>query len=309
MKLLKSLLVFGLLLTGCTQAPVEDSPNNEPVVEEAKVLSPTGAPALSLLNVNQENVTYVTGAEVLSAELVKEDSEYDIIVAPVNLGAKMIENGKSVYRLKAVITWGNLYVVGTDSSMLTTEGEFATFGEGSVVDFVLKNALAIETMTPTVNYYSSAQDVQGAFLSGNAAVGMLAEPAVTATIKKAKEQGIELQVLMDLQEIYQKNMNTKEKGFPQAAIFVKQGSEEKAADTLNAIASFVNDTAIHTPDEIVTKVDEIGADVLGVPSAAISKVTWEKQNIHYVEASTVSEDLTTLLSLMGITYTEEMLSK
>ena len=305
MKFLKSLLVFGLLLSGCTSAPASEPET----VENAKVLAPTGAPALSLLDVDQENVTYVNGSEVLSAELVKEDSEYDIILAPVNLGAQMIANGKSVYRLQAVITWGNLYVVGTDESALTTEGEFATFGEGTVVDYVLKNALAIETMTPTVHYYSSASDVQGAFLSGNASVGMLAEPAVTATINKAKEQGIESSILMDLQEIYQINMNTEEKGFPQAAIFVKQGSEEKAADTLNAIEAFVNETAVNTPNEIETRVEEIGADVLGVPSAAIAKATWERQNIHYVDAAEVTEDLTTLLGMMNITFSEEMLVK
>lgn len=303
MKFLKSLLVFGLLLSGCA------APKTEVEEEKIEILSPGGAPALSLLNIEKENVSIVNGSEVLSAELVKEDSEYDLIIAPVNLGAKMIENGKSIYRLEAIITWGNLYVVGVDEHSLTTEGEFATFGEGSVVDYILKNALAIETMTPTVKYYASASDVQGAFLSGNASVGMLAEPAVTATIKKAKEAGIELQVLMDLQEIYQKNMNTAEKGFPQAAIFVKQGSEEKVQETLKTIETFVNETAITTPDEIASKVEKIGADILGVPSAQLAQATWAKQNIHYVKASEVKEDLTTLLSLMDITFSDEMLVK
>lgn len=304
MRYLKALLVAALLLTGCSAAK-----NNESV----KVLAPTGAPALALAqqaSLESENtIDFVTGSENLSAELVKEESEYDIIFAPVNLGAKMIQAGKSSYRLKAVITWGNLYLVGTSENALNEKGVFATFGEGSVVDFVLKNALDLETITPTVQVFSSAQDVQGQILSGKATSGMLAEPAVTATIKKAKEQGIDLQVIMNLQEEYQKSMNTETAGFPQAAIFVKEGCEEKASDFLSSIETWVNETAIQSPQQIEAVVDAVGAEKLGVPSAALSKATWAKQSIRYVDATTCTKDLETLLSLMNITFSEEMLSK
>ena len=221
----------------------------------------------------------------------------------------MIEAGKSPYRLKAVITWGNLYLVGTSENALNEEGTFATFGEGSVTDFVLRQAVDLDNITPEIVMYSSAQDVQGALLSGNANCGMLAEPAVTATIQKAKEQGIELQVIENLQTAYQEKMGTDLEGFPQAAIFVKEGSEDKCANVISTIETFVNETAVNDPDKIVELVDAIGADTLGVPSAAISKATWERQNIHYVEASECTDDLTTLLSLMNIEFSEEMLSK
>ena len=304
MRHLKSLMVAALLLAGCSTTTT-----NEPV----KVLSPTGAPALSLLEAASEEsentFEFVTGSEVVSAELVKDDSEYDIIIAPVNLGAKMIDAGKSPYRLKAVITWGNLYLVGTSENALNEEGTFATFGEGSVTDFVLRQAVDLDNITPEIVMYSSAQDVQGALLSGNANCGMLAEPAVTATIQKAKEQGIELQVIENLQTAYQEKMGTDLEGFPQAAIFVKEGSEDKCANVISTIETFVNETAVNDPDKIVELVDAIGADTLGVPSAAISKATWERQNIHYVEASECTDDLTTLLSLMNIEFSEEMLSK
>ena len=303
MRHLKSLMAAALLLAGCSTT------TTEPV----KVLSPTGAPALSLLEAASEEsentFEFVTGSEVLSAELVKEDSEYDVIIAPVNLGAKMIEAGNSPYRLKAVITWGNLYLVGTSENALNEEGTFASFGEGSVTDFVLRQAVDLDNITPEVVMYSSAQDVQGALLSGNANCGMLAEPAVTATIQKAKEQGIELQVIANLQTAYQEKMKTELEGFPQAAIFVKEGSEDKSADLISTIETFVNETALNDPDKIEELVDTIGVDTLGVPSAAISKATWERQSIRYVEASECVDDLTTLLSLMNIDFSEEMLSK
>ena len=300
MRSLKAFLVAALLLVGCSTKPAE------PI----KVLAPTGAPALSLVeqaSIESENtIDFVTGSENLQAELVKADSEYDIIYAPVNLGVKMIQAGKSVYKLKAVITWGNLYVVGTSADALN-ESKLTTFGEGSVVDFVLKNAIDLNKYE--TQYFSSAQDVQAQILTGKANLAMLAEPAVTATIKKAKEKNIDLQVLVNLQEEYQKSMNTESAGFPQAAIFVKEGSEDKVENFLASVETWTNKTAVETPEKIEELVDIVGVDTLGVPSAALSKATWAKQNIHYVDASTCTQDLTTLLSLMNIQFSEDVLSK
>lgn len=298
MRYLKTILIACLLLVGC-------SPKQE---QSVKILSPTGAPALSLLDVDAE-IDYVTGSELLGSQFVKDDGEYDIILAPVNLGVKMIEEGKSDYRLKAVITWGNLYVVATREDALSKEGEFASFGEGSVVDFVFKQTLDPKTMVPNITMYASAQDVQAALLSGKATSGLLAQPAVTATIQKAKEQGIDLKIIANLQEKYQEKFDTEFAGFPQAAIFVKEGSEEKSQQVLESIENFVNKVSVEDPNHIMERVDEIGADVLGVPNAKISMKTWNQQNIHYVEATDCQEDLNTLFSLMKLEITKDIYSK
>lgn len=314
MKMLKSLIIFSLLLVGCgAPAPKEEEPV-APVVEKTPVtiLAPTGATALAFVQEASEGINtvdFVTGSEAISAELVKPSPQYDIIVAPVNLGTKMIENGKSEYLLKAVITWGNLYLVGTDENALTQEGSFAAFGENSVPDVIFKNAVDIATVVPEITYYSSAQDVQGILLSGKATSGLLAEPAVTATIAKAKEQGIELKVIMDLQAAYQEKMGSATSGFPQAAIFVKKGSEANVETVLASVETFVNESVGKETDLLSGLVDKVTPEILGVPNAKIASATWAKQNIRYVEASDASEDLTTLLQLFGITYNDSMLSK
>ncbi len=251
----------------------------------------------------------MTGSEAVSAEFAKGDSEYDIILAPINLGTKLISAGKSEYRLDGVITWGNLYLVGTSENALNEEGSFAAFGEGSVPDVVFKNTVDTASIVPEITYYSSAQDVQGILLSGKAQSGLLAEPAVTATIAKAKEQGIELMTIMDLQTAYQEKMGTDFAGFPQAAIFVKSGSEEKAKAAIMQIEEFVNKTAVDTPESITALVDELGADVIGVPNSKIATSTWAKQNIRYVKASECEADITTMLKLFDIEYNADMLSK
>ena len=58
--------------------------------------------------------------------------EYDIIVAPSNLGMTLAAKGADQYELAAVITWGNLYLVAEDEDALNEEGELAAFGEAAV---------------------------------------------------------------------------------------------------------------------------------------------------------------------------------
>lgn len=317
MKLFKGLLVAALLLTGCVAPAVKENepevkPEDNQVVEPIKVLAPTGAPALSVMELAADGVNtvdFVTGSEALSAEFAKGDSDYDLILAPINLGTKLISVGKTDYRLEAVITWGNLYLVGTSDTALEEAGNFAAFGENSVPDIVFKNAVDVEQVVPEITYYSSAQDVQGILLSGKAESALLAEPAVTATIAKAKEQGIELKVILDLQAAYQEKMGTASAGFPQAAIFVKSGSEEKVKAALAQMETFVNTTAVNNAESISAFVDQLTPEVLGVPNSKIAAATWAKQNIRYTSADTCEADITTMLKLFGIEYNADMLSK
>ena len=186
-RLFAALLVC--LLAGCH--------NGSKKPEKIQVLVPQGAPALSVLSLYNSaygDVTSVAGSDVLSVELAKNDGEYDVIIAPINLGAKMIEADSSAYRLTAVITWGNLYIVATDTYQ--NGDPFAAFGENAVPGKILNSY----GMHENVTYYNSVQDVQAQLLSGKVQAGLLAEPAVSATIAKAKEQGISLSIIKDLQE-------------------------------------------------------------------------------------------------------------
>ena len=216
-KLFKYLLCFMMLTTvvGCSGGT-----NSSDESDTANILCPVGAPSLAFVS-EYENITengkidFVDGSDQLVAELSKDNSEYDIIVAPINLGAKLIASDQSDYRIQAVITWGNLYLVGTSKEALSQTGELALFGEGAVPQLIVE-ATNIETsLTPT--YYQSATLVQQQLLAGNVQVGLLAEPLASATIAKAKQSGLELSIITDLQESYG------EDGYPQAAIFVKEG--------------------------------------------------------------------------------------
>ena len=121
-------LILISLLVGCSAQPVE--------WENISILSPKGAPALSLVPLIQENkdsIEFVDGADILSAELIKGDK--DMIIAPVNLGAALSKKDSNPYRLYGIVTWGNLYLVSNDT-VLSENEPIALFGEQAVPGLV-----------------------------------------------------------------------------------------------------------------------------------------------------------------------------
>lgn len=309
MKYWKRLLILGVVfaLGACATNDQKPEVKKEPVT----VVVPMGATALSVLGLYEdENVTIdtINGSETLGAEFAKKDG-YDIIIAPINLGAKLISSKKSDYVLDSVVTWGNLYVVGTDEQALHEEGLFAAFGEQAVPQKVLMSSLDMETIQPTLTFFGSANDVQAQLLTQKANVGMLAEPAATATIAKAKEKGIELKVLKDLQKEYQITTGSQSSGYPQAALFVKKGSEEKVAAYIEQAKKFANETVQQDEKKLTSAIEKATIEKLGVPSLEIVQKTWTRQNIKFVKAREVKSDITTFLKQFEISLTDEFYGK
>ena len=277
-----SFLALGL--AACSNTDI----SNEPI----SILCPTGAPALSLLGTwDLENVSveYVDGSDILTSELAKEDGEYDIIVAPTNVGAKVYGESES-YNLEAVLTWGNLYLVGQEGTDLST-ASIAAFGQNAVPGLVFNQ---VEDPSLNVTWYSSVQEAQQALLTNQQQVALLAQPVAAATIAKAKENGKELTVLQDLQKLWQEKTNSEDAGYPQASLFVKSGEEEKVEAVLDAVEEYVEEADEKT---LTSTIDDIGAEVLGVPNTQIAVKTWNAQNIRYVQGNDAKEDIEDFLAV------------
>ena len=306
MKLIKGALaaVLALTMTACASTKEAD-----PI----KVLTPLGAPSLSMLGLyGDDKVTLETvdGSDTLQAELAKTDGDYDMIVAPINLGAKLITNGKSGYTLSHVVTWGNLYIVGTEEAVLQDQDSvFAAFGEKAVPQIVLKSSIDMSSIKADVQYFNSVNDVQAQLMSGKAAAGLMAEPAATATIAKAKEKGMDLKIIMNLQEAYKTKNKLETTGYPQAALFVKKGSEDKVAGYIETASKFANETAIADSAEITKQIEIASVEKLGIPNAEIAVKTWERQNIHIKKAIDVKTDVETFLKQFKIEATEDLYTK
>ena len=278
-------IFLSLGLVACAQ--------NEPVKEPVKLLVPTGAPALSVLGAfDEENVQVdtVNGTDILMSELAKKDSEYDMIVAPTNLGVKIYEKTQA-FSLASVLTWGNLYMVGDPNSTIET-ASIAAFGQQAVPELVLNQVY--DTANMNITYYNSVQEAQQALLTGKSEVSLLAQPIAAATIAKAKEMNKELTVLSNLQTLWQEKTGSETLGYPQASLFIKTGSQEKVNYVLDEIADFLEDVE---PEDIEETIEEVGVETLGIPSAQLAVKTWEAQNIRYVKASQAKTEIESFLKL------------
>ncbi|MGB7594735.1 MAG: hypothetical protein WBL80_04165 [Erysipelotrichaceae bacterium] len=303
MKKLIAILLVGILsLSACTKV--------KPV--ELNILTPTGAPAATLiplmLDETKDQITIVDGAEAIGAALVK--GSYDVIVAPVNLGITLASKGNSDYILYGVLTWGNLYVVGDETAALGQAGDLALFGQAAVPQKIWDTVKSSLGNLRTEIYYNAVSDVQVQLLSKKMNLGLMAEPAVTATIAKAKAQGLTLHVVADLQSAW-KGVTGLD-NYPQAGLFIKKAADKKVRAAVDArfkqIAAFVK-TIDADPNLISASVDEIGAANLGVASGAIIASAWKRMNIKIVKAKDATSEIEAFMKLFGMNSVSEFIDK
>ena len=276
--------------------------SSQPEKEAGSILCPSGAPALAMLGAGLvENVTIdYANTDVLQAELSKEDGEYDIIVAPLNLGAKMYENNP-VYQLESVLTWGNLYVVGVEGTDLNN-ASIASFGEKAVPQLIFNYCFDSSNMN--ITYYSDVSQASQALLTKQADCALLAMPVAAATIAKGKENDINLTILFDLQQEFKIKSGMEQSGYPQASLFVKKESQKKVSYVLDEVKDFIDQS---DEDAIGKAIDEAGVETLGVPSKEICVKTWDKQNIRYEKAKDVKEDIENFLNLFHIEIQDDFI--
>lgn len=292
----------------------EEETKEEVVEEEAKevasmkILSPQGAPALSLIPVVNEgihSVNTVEGADVISAELSQVDPNYDVIVAPTNLGVKLAATGNSDYLLYAIVDFGNLYLVGnlnvynmpiTSTGEETIPDKIAAFGENAVPGLVYKKVY--ERLLANTTFYNDVSEAREMLLSGNADVALLAEPAATATIAAAKQNGQDFKILSNVQEEWGDD------GFPMAGLFVHKDyyeANKEAIETLvNQMKEYNEAVDMNDTTKLVEDINNGGIELYGVPNAEIIGKCYDRINIDIKKASECKDDISEFLGLFGV---------
>lgn len=227
-KIILSLFIFmlGLVVTSCSVTFVDGEQ------KEVSVIMPTGTPALALAEFAMTNdyvkAEVVAGSDPLVAAFTSKS--HDVIVAPVNLGAKMY----SVYQeyvLYKTFVWGNLYLAskGELNSFEDLDGKkVVAFGKNSTPDIVMQALLKYHSdINVTVEYVSDVSEANTLLASGKAEIIVTAEPSISKLKSK-----LNLSVL-DLQEEWAKM--TGNESYPQAGIFVKKSVMNKkyVKDALN----------------------------------------------------------------------------
>lgn len=301
MKKILSILVISLLVA-CSAKPLE--------WESLSILSPKGAPAISLVPLIQENkdsIEFVDGTDILSAELIK--GEKDMIIAPVNLGAALSKKDSNPYRLYGIVTWGNLYLVSNSDISFVENEPLALFGEQAVPGLVfnsIKNSLNQVFVSTAFN---SVTDVQGQLLSKTFNVGLMAEPLVTATIAKAKtlETPLNLSVYKDIQALWQEK--TGFENYPQAAIYIKA---DISADKLKQVEARLelmmayNIELNNNSSKLETDITEDLSATLGVPASKILVQAWDRMNVNVVKADENKEAIEAFLELFKLNGLENL---
>ena len=301
MKKILSILVIGLLVA-CSAKPLE--------WESLSILSPKGAPAISLVPLIQENkdsIEFVDGTDVLSAELIK--GEKDMIIAPVNLGAALSKKDSNPYRLYGIVTWGNLYLVSNSDISFVENEPLALFGEQAVPGLVFNSIKDSLEQVFVSTAFNSVTDVQGQLLSKTFNVGLMAEPLVTATIAKAKtlETPLNLSVYKDIQALWQEK--TGFENYPQAAIYIKA---DISADKLKQVEARLelmmayNIELNNNSSKLETDITEDLSATLGVPASKILVQAWDRMNVNVVKADENKEAIEAFLELFKLNGLENL---
>lgn len=296
------LLLLFVLLLGCT-VKKEDTKLN--------ILVPMGAPSISVIPILKNeihSVNLISGTDPLQAALISPNPDYDIIIAPVNLGASLISKNSTQYRLWGVVTWGNLYIVGENEEVLSSEGTLALFGENAVpqkIFDVVKEKLSIKM---NVSYFPSVNDAQAQLLTNKANAAMLAQPLAAATIAKAKEGGRDLKIIANLQTLWKETTGTQ--NYPQAAIFVLKSSyqENKSLieDEILKMKAYV-DSCWTENSTLEADITVVTPEKLGLPSAKLVANVFKGMNVNVQPALEVEAELKAFLQLFGLTNIRELI--
>ncbi len=292
--------IFGIMMLNKNETPVGTVDTTDFSEVELSLISPSGAPALSLAGVIDDSsialdYEIVDGSEVLSAEFL--DGSSDLIIAPVNLGTNLINNGAE-YQLLAVVSWGNLYIVGDRS---TYDGRLAAFGEGAVPGRVFELIRSELNEEVTVDYYNSVAEVAPLLLSGEYGAALLAEPVAT----RVRNSNKALEVLYDVQDLYEDV--TGDSTYPQAAIFVSSQAIKDKTEAILNLTNSIQDTIIAIKND-TSLLDSYDVDYaeLGFDDIALLKDAYSGMALDLVYGTDCVDEVKGFLELFDIAYDDTM---
>lgn len=298
MKKILVLIALSIVLTACTPKPKQDL--------KLTIIAPKGAPAatlIPLLNDTSDRISLVDGTELLTAEMIK--GEMDLIIAPINLGVKLIEEGKAAYQLAAVVTWGNLYIIDSRVaiSMIYDPEPLAMFGVGAVPEMILnavkdKLPFAFEPVP-----FASVADVRGQLLADAYRFGLLAEPVASATLAAAEAAGRPFGIVSDLQALWK--TVTGFDNYPQAALFVRTDLEDKSAiqERISRMTTYIQRVDAD-PKTITADITTWTPASLGLPSASIVVAAWDRLNVDVRLATEVKAEIDTFLERFNLSVSD-----
>ena len=276
--LLLLFILMAMCLYGCG--------GNE-VKESVKVIVPQGNPFIAVGDlIEEENIQIesVNGAAGVKTALVSND--YDIVIAPLNLGAQLFSSGNSIYKLEAIIALGNTYIVSKADKELNDLQDLngktiLAYSQGGTPDIILQYILKENNVEVTIEYQPSLSEVVPFFVQGKYDYILAAEPVITNLLVNKK---MDLNIL-NLQKFTDNTIM-------QAAIFVNPESNKQ--DSIGAVISkikenikLMNNNPAEYAQKIVSKdvyFSDLGIEILtkSIPNSNMDFID-AKENKQMVE--------------------------
>lgn len=226
---------------------------------DLKILSPTGAPAVSMYNFVNGLHTVLNPASELLPEFGKDN--YDIIVAPAKGGLTKIVKANANYQMAAVVTFGNFALVSTgkDTDGILNAGDNVLVFQKADIPGSVFNFLYGEL---GLNVYDvpDVSDTAGPLNTGSITIAgdtieldyvFSAYPIITNLKKSA-------QVVERASDAFASK--TDGKRIIQAGVFVNKNLSEEKADEFLTLLNQDLTSAVADPNNIVNTFNLFGGE-------------------------------------------------
>ncbi len=245
-KLLSVLLSIVSIFTVFAFSACAGSDKSQDDKKTITVYAPDGAPALAIAKFIHDGENFVDGVEVKYNVVaagniggIMQQGKGDVIIMPVNAASKLYKASSDAYKMAAVVTHGNLYVMSKeDLTVQDLKGKVVgVIGQGNVPDLTFRAALSkhgvecevseiVVEGKVAVKYYADASELIPALKTGKIAIGLLPEPAAN----KLTGMDSAFKYALDLQELY----DAENKTYPQAVVMVKSSVISAHSELINA---------------------------------------------------------------------------
>ena len=268
-KLFLSIMLTGLALTGCGSSQESstepESSSQAPDISTLKIISPSGAPAISLYRMyNQNNVEINADANNVLSYL-SANSEKDIVIAPTNALVSNVMGKIDNFKIAANITFGNFYLVSVNKegeANMTSDSYVVLFQQNQLPDRLFKYVYGADY---DLHYVTAASDAAKCAITGknetdnNHSVDyvLVPQPALTNVLANTKANA---KLYANIQEDFKTKSNGLE--ITQASIFVNTNTDKALIDAfLNKIEQDIKD-ALANPSLLKEAVDGLSQEEL-----------------------------------------------
>ncbi len=283
-------VLSALGFAACSKKPAEQTTD----IRIAALKGPTGMGIVKLIGEEYPHysVSIEASPDALAPRFISGD--VDVAAVPINLASTLYNKLSGDVVVLAVNTLGVLYVLENGDSIksfadLDGKHIYAT-GQGATPEYILNYLIGKNNVTAEVEYVGEHAALASMLAAGEAEIGMLPQPNVTAALNGAEG----LRIALDLTEEWNKVSDTK---LVQGVIIARKSF---ASEHKDAIDVFLNDYKAST-EFVNNSIDEAAAliESAGIlPKAALAKQAIPTCNITYIAGAEMKKAVEGMLKVL-----------